>query len=811
MNISYNWLKQFIDFDLSPGDLSELLTDIGLEVGKVHIYQNIKGGLEGVVIGHVLTCEKHPDADRLSVTTVDVGGEEPLQIVCGAPNVAVGQKVLVATVGTHLYNQDGTSFEIKKAKIRGQSSRGMICAEDELGLGDSHDGIMILPEDVPVGTLAKDHFDIETDHIYDIDLTPNRADATSHYGVAKDILAALRVRNNSKKEICVSTSDNFKIDSEELIFDVEVENPEACPRYCGVTLSDIKIKPSPDWLKTRLESIGVRPINNVVDITNYVLHELGQPLHAFDADKIPSKKIKVKFLAEGTNFISLDEQERKLSGEDLMICDGDDNPLCIGGVFGGVDSGVTASTTNIFLESAHFNPKSIRRSSTRHNLRTDAAKIYEKTSDINRCDLALKRAATLMVELAEARITSPVIDILSKPITRHSVALTLEKLNTVSGHSFNMDQVIDIMTALEMKIVDKNDDKIEVEVTTDKPDVLRDVDLIEEVLRIYGYNNIPEQTKIQFSVDSKNLSLKYDFKEKLANIMSGLGYNEMMGLSMTNSKLFNDNFPIAEQTRVLINNTSNIHLDTMRPNMLVSALEALQHNNNRNQKDIRFFEIGSIYHKNENAFIESEKLSFIIYGSQSDKNWLSNQVGDNDIYNLKSTIEAVLSSVGIQSYSNIETKQSYMEYAINYDIGSKHLGFVGKINSDLAKDFDLDRAVYYGELDIQSLLGSQNNDLFVEQISKYPSVQRDLALSIDQSVAYADLVKVIKSRAGALLKKIVLFDVYQNEEMKSAGKKSYALNLLFSDDTKTLNDKEVDAMINKIIKGLNKEVGAVLR
>ncbi|MCL4122622.1 UNVERIFIED_CONTAM: hypothetical protein GTU68_038800 [Idotea baltica] len=812
MNISYNWLSQFIDIDLSPDQLSELLTDIGLEVGKVHTFQSIPGGLEGLVIGHVKTCERHPDADRLSVTTIDVGGHEDLSIVCGAPNVAAGQKVVVATVGTILYDKEGGSFQIKKAKIRGQASTGMICAEDEIGVGENHDGIMVLPADTVVGTLAKDYFKVETDHIYDVDLTPNRSDATSHYGVARDVLAALRVRQGYSKELCVPMSSDFKVDDQSLTFDVVVENQEACPRYTGVTLSDIKIKPSPAWLKNRLASIGVRSINNVVDITNYVLHELGQPLHAFDADKIPDHKIRVKTLSDGSTFTSLDDVERKLSDQDLMICDGQDNGLCIGGVFGGSGSGVTDTTTRIFLESAHFDPTYIRRTSTRHQLRSDAAKIFEKTSDISRCVMALKRAATLLVDLADAKITSDIVDIQAGPIVNNEITMTLAKLNVMSGYTFTMDQVAVILTAMEINIVSDADQTFVVQVPTDKADVLRDVDLVEEILRIYGYNNIPEQTKIQFSVNSANSSLNYDFKEKLSVILSGLGYHEMMGLSLTNAKHFASLFPIPEEDRVLINNTSNVHLDTMRPLMLVSALEALQHNYNRNQRDIKLFEIGSTYRRNGDKFVESERLSFIITGKANNINWLRPKASGSDIYHVKSTMDAILQAVGGLSYQTTEKEEDYMAYAIDFAQQQKSYGYVGKVDAQVVNGFDIGQDVYYGEIDIQTVMSySQRRKLVVEPISKYPSVQRDLALLIDQGVTYGDLIKIITSKGGKILQQVDLFDVYQSDDMKAKNKKSYALNLLFSDQGKTLSDKEVDKSIQKIVSTLQRDAGAVLR
>jgi len=684
MKTSLSWLKRYIDIDLSVEDLSDVLTTIGLEVEGIDEVEMIKGGLKGVVVGQIKTCGKHPDADKLSVTTVTIGGDEDLHVVCGAPNVAEGKKVLVATIGTMMYNGD-EPWKIKKGKIRGQVSEGMLCAEDELGLGAGHDGIMLLPDDVAVGTPAAEYFNIESDTVYDIGLTPNRSDATCHLGVAKDVNAYMKINHGYTSDVKEPDISAFAVEYASYPIEVEVIDKVACPRYSGITLTEVKVGTSPEWIQNHLKSVGVRPINNIVDITNFVLHELGQPLHAFDADKITGKKIIVQKAKDGDKFVSLDEQERTLSADDLMICDGDGNGLCIAGVFGGLDSGVTDDTTNIFLESAHFEAGSIRRTSTKHLLRTDAAKVYEKGSDPNVTLQALKRAALLMVEYAGAKISSEIVDLYPSEITPKEITLTYEKVTRLIGTDISPDEIHNILRAMDMEITPVNEDKIKVFVPTNKADVTRDVDLIEEILRIYGFNKIPMPAKVSSTLNFTEYPNKRKIKETAADYLSASGFNEMMGLSLIESKYYRDILQFNEKELVFINNTSNIHLDIMRPEMMVSGLLSVLHNHNRQQQDVRLYEYGHSYRKTEEDFEETEYLTIFMSGKRNAESWRSDSKPKVDFFDLKKSVNMVLSRLGVTGYQIGEAEDDRLAYGLKYYRGQAIMAQFGEVSAKISK------------------------------------------------------------------------------------------------------------------------------
>lgn len=811
MKTSLSWLRRYIDIDLSIDDLSEVLTTIGLEVEGIDEVEMIQGGLKGVVVGEVKTCEKHPDADKLNVTTVNIGGEEDLQIVCGAPNCAAGEKVLVATLGTMLYNAD-EPWKIKKGKIRGQLSEGMLCAEDELGLGAGHDGILLLPKETQVGTPAAEYFNIESDTVFDIGLTPNRSDATSHLGVAKDLCAYLKINNNYSDDAKEPDVSAFSVEYSSYPIEVEVLDKVACPRYSGITLTGIKVKESPEWMQNYLKAIGVRPISNIVDITNFVLHELGQPLHAFDADKITGKKIIVQKAKTGDKFTTLDEQERTLNEGDLMICDGDSKAMCIAGVFGGLNSGVTDSTTNIFLESAHFEAGDIRRTSTRHLLRTDAAKVYEKGSDPNITITALKRAALLMVEYADATIASEIVDIYPSVIKPKEITLSYEKVNRIIGTNITPEEIHNILRALDMEITSLNDGQIRVHVPTNKADVLRDVDLIEEILRIYGFNKIPMPTKVSSTLSFTEFPSKRKIKETIADHLAGQGLNEMMGLSLIESKNYRDILPIEDEELVYINNTSNIHLDIMRPEMMLSGLLSVLHNHNRQQQDVRLYEYGKSYRKTAEDFNETEFLTIFLSGKRRAESWRHDFKSQVDFFDLKKTVNSALGRLGISGYQITESEDERFSYGLKYHRGPSTIVEFGEVNVETLSKLGIKSKVFYAEIPVKALVkaakGVKNT---VKVISKYPSMRRDLALVVDKAVKFEDIQKIATKVDKKLLQEINLFDVYTNEEHLGKGKKSYAVSYLFEDVTKTLNDKEVDKVMKKMIGSYEHQLGAEIR
>lgn len=802
MKISYNWLKDYIALDISPKATGDLLTQSGLEVESIEEHETIKGGLKGLVIGEVLTCEKHPDADKLSVTTVDIGADAPSPIVCGAPNVAKGQKVIVATIGTTLYPEGHEPFKIKKAKIRGEVSEGMICAEDEIGLGTSHDGILVLDTTLPNGTPAADYFNISTDYIFEIGLTPNRADATSHVGVARDLKALLH------KEVSMPDVTGFKIDSNTSPVSVDVQNSEACPRYSGLTIEGVTVKESPSWLKEKLTAIGLSPINNIVDITNFVLHELGQPLHAFDADKIVSKKVVIKTLAEKTPFTTLDEVERKLSAQDLMICDGD-TPMCIAGVFGGLDSGVSDATQNIFLESAYFSPDWIRKTAQTHALKTDASFRFERGTDPNMVITALKRAALLIQELAGGKITSDITDVYPSEIKGFVVDASVSRINQLIGVEIPKAKIVEILESLDITVTADNGDALTLNVPPYRVDVQREADIVEEVLRIYGFDNVPLN-------DHLGTDYLADFPEKdkektismISNILSDNGFNEIMNNSLTSSKYAALVDEVNESENVVILNKLSEDLDVMRQTSLFSGLESIVHNINRRQKNLKFYEFGKTYHKLGEDYKERNFLSLFVTGDQADESWLQPSE-KSSLFELKQALSLIESKLGI-TLSLQTAKRSYYSQSVEVLAGSRVVGTLGKVASKLLKKMEIEQEVFFAELDFNVLNKKYSDAMVYQPISKYPEVRRDLSLVLDKRVTFADIANEAKKVERRLLKDINVFDVYEGEHIEE-GKKSYSVSFILQDFENTLTDKQIDKTMNKLISTFEKELGALIR
>lgn len=812
MNVSLNWLKDYLDINLNVEETSELLTAIGLEVEGQEEIESIKGGLRGLVVGHVKECGKHPGADKLSLTKVDVGGEEDLQIVCGAPNVAAGQKVVVATIGTVLYDAEGREFKIKKGKIRGEVSQGMICAEDELGLGNDHSGIIVLPEDTKIGMPASEYYKVETDVVYEIGLTPNRSDATSHLGVAKDLAAALKINHGQNGLVKVPDVSSFTTQNNNFPIEVVVENFEACPRYTGVSITGLTVKESPDWLKTRLNAIGVRPINNIVDITNFVLHELGQPLHAFDADKIKGKKIIVKTLPDGSIFKTLDEVDRKLTATDLMICDGESNGMCIAGVFGGINSGVTDSTTNIFLEAAHFNAKWIRKSSMHHILRTDAAQCFEKGSDPNVTLYALKRAALLFQDLAGGEIASDVIDLYPNKIEKKEIDVRYSQINRLIGVDIPKEKVKEIFAALEMDILKESAEELTINVPTNKADVLREVDIIEEVLRIYGFNKVPFTDQLNSTIVISSKPDQHKLRNTVSDFLASSGFNEIMAVSLTESKYFEETLPVDNEKLVFVNNTSNSHLDVMRPTMLFSGLESIVRNQNRQNADLRLFEYGKTYEKLEEGFNERAHYSLFITGGKYSESWLTEDKSQVDYYSLKAYVQNVLDRLGLGRFQQSAIQDDLFAYGLKYHRGPKDLVSFGMVQKSILRKMDIKKPVFYAEFQWDNIVQSlKKHKVEFKELTKYPSVRRDLALVIDNSVNFQDIADVAHKTGKSILKEVNLFDVYENKDQLGENKKSYAVSFVFEDASKTLKDKEVEKVMSKLIQTYEGKLGAVIR
>ncbi len=809
MKISYNWLKQFIDVDWTPEQTGELLTDLGLEVEGIETFQSIKGGLEGVVIGKVLTCEKHPNADKLKVTTVDIGGEAPLQIVCGAPNVAAGQKVPVATIGTTLYTEAGEAWTIKKGKIRGEESHGMICAEDELGLGTSHDGIMVLDEKLKIGAPASAVFKVENDSVFEIGLTPNRADAMSHYGTARDLKAGL-LQKEIKLELITPSVSAFNIENRTLKIDVDVIDKTLAPRYCGVTISGLKVGPSPDWLKHRLQAIGLSPINNVVDATNYVLHELGQPLHAFDVVKIAGNKVEVKTLEKGTKFTTLDGVERELHEDDLMICDAE-KPMCIAGVFGGIDSGVTESTTKIFLESAYFDPVSIRKSAKRHSLNTDASFRFERGIDPNITEYALKRAALLIQDLAGGDITSDIIDIYPKKIEDFQVRLSFDNAKKIIGEEIPRETIKRILTSLEIKVNNVTETGLGLTVPAFRNDVQREADIIEEVLRVYGYNNIEVSEKLNASISSMSRFEDYKVQNTIGNQLVSQGFFEILSNSLTTPNYANLSDVLKEEQNVQIINPLSNDLSVLRQSLLFSGLEAVSYNINRKRSDLKLFEFGKTYQNFSEENIESKHLSLLVTGNQNLENWNNALNRKSDYFFLKGTINSVLNRLGISQYNEAPIQNDLLGEGVELSLGKTKLVQLGLVSKTVLKHFGISQEVIYADFYWDAILDLvKRNKITFKPIPKYPEVRRDFALLLDDSVSFGAIYKIAKQTEKKLLKQVNLFDVYQGKNLPK-GKKSYAVSFTLQDENKTLNDKQIDKIMTKLQTNFEKQLGAELR
>ncbi|WP_224490579.1 phenylalanine--tRNA ligase subunit beta [Robertkochia flava] len=808
MKISYNWLKQFINTDLEVEKAGELLTDLGLEVEGIEPFESVKGGLKGIVVGHVTECEQHPNADRLKLTKVDLGNGSPVQIVCGAPNVAKGQKVPVATVGTTLYDKDGAPWEIKKGKIRGEVSMGMICAEDELGLGESHDGIMVLDETLAPGTPCADLFKVENDQVFEIGLTPNRADAMSHYGVARDLRAGL-LQQGKHLELITPSVSSFHVDNRTLRVDVEVKDKKLCPRYCGLTITGVRVSESPEWLKNRLLAIGIAPKNNVVDVTNYVLHELGQPLHAFDAAKIDGNKIEVKTLEEGTKFVTLDEVERELSAEDLMICD-KSKPLCIAGVFGGLHSGVTESTNQVFLESAYFDPVSVRKTAKRHGLNTDASFRFERGIDINLTKYSLLRAALLIKEVAGGNISSDVEDIYPVKFEDFQVFLTFDKIHNLIGQEIPTETIKAILTSLEIKINNVTESGIGLTIPSYRVDVQREVDVIEEILRVYGYNNVEASQKFNASVAPTSRFEDHKISNIAGDLLASRGFYEIMANSLTSPKYGELTDTIREEHQVKIINPLSNELSVLRQNMLFSGLEALSYNINRRNGDIKLFEFGKTYDRFEDKRKETKHLTMFVTGEQHRESW-NVKSGPSDFFYLKGTIELLLERLGISGLKSKPAKEDYLSEGLSYHAGKIPVVSFGLVSKKILKATEIKQNVLYASLNWDNILMliSRKQVLF-EDIPKFPEVRRDLALLIDDSVSFNDLYQTAMQSERKLLKEVHLFDVYQGKNLPE-GKKSYALSFILRDDVKTLNDKQIDKVMQKLQNSFEKQFNASLR
>ncbi len=807
MKISYNWLKQFIKLDWASEETAALLTDLGLEVEVVEKYESVKGALEGIVVGKVLTCEKHPNADRLKVTTVDLGDGTPVQIVCGAANVAAGQTVPVATIGTTLYDKEGKAFQIKKGKIRDMESHGMICAEDEIGLGNSHEGIMVLDEKWAAGTPAAKVFSIENDEIFEIGLTPNRADAMSHMGVARDLRAGL-LQKNIHTELKTPSVSAFRIDKRTLKIDVKVEDIKLAPRYCGVSITGVKVKPSPEWLQNRLKAIGINPKNNIVDVTNYVLHELGQPLHAFDAARISGNKIIVKTMPAGTPFVTLDDVERTLHEEDLMICD-QDGPLCFAGVLGGKNSGVNENTSSIFLESAYFNPVSIRKTAKRHTISTDASFRFERGIDPTITEYALKRAALLIQEVAGGEITSDITDIYQKKIEDFTVFLNFKKADKLIGEELPRDTIKKILVSLDIKVNSVSDAGLGLIIPAYRVDVQREVDVIEEILRVYGYNNIKFSKKLNATVSNSPRTEDYKVQNIIAAQLNAQGFHEMMTNSLTTPDYAALSETIKSQFNVMMLNPLSSDLSAMRQSMLFSGLEAISYNINRRNSDLKLFEFGKTYHKLPSGYEENKHLTLFVSGNRVGESWTGPQRA-SDFFYFKSYVEAILSRFGFDKLSNAPVASDVFSEGLAIANGTETLVEFGLVKKSLLKHFDIKQDVLFADFNWNIVLKNISNKIKFKGIPKYPEVRRDFALLVDESVSFESIYNLARQSEKSLLKEVSLFDVYQGKNLPE-GKKSYAVSFILQDAEKTLTDVQIDKIMGKLQQQFEKELGASLR
>jgi len=814
MKISYSWLNDYLPDEMtsrflkSPQKVSDILTSVGLEVENLEDYEEIKNSLSGLIVGEILTCEKHPDADKLKITTVDNGKGETLQIVCGANNVAAGQKVIVAPSGTTLYPINGEPLVIKKTKIRGIESNGMICAEDEIGIGESHLGIIVLPDVVETGTTASDFFKPYNDWIFEIGLTPNRMDAMSHLGVAKDLCAYLSHHNRTDIKVNSPFNSNFKNDNTSQKIKVFIETEEGCSRYAGVSISGIKIAASPAWLQNRLKCIGVRPINNIVDITNFILHETGQPLHAFDADKIKGNSIVVKTLPDGTKFITLDEKTRSVNGEDVMICNGEGEPMCFGGVFGGLESGVTNNTVNIFLESAWFNPAYIRKTSFRHNLRTEAAVRFEKGVDISNTVNVLKRAAQLIKEICGGKISSEIIDVYPVPKKQNEITLQNHYLKKISGKNYHQDTVKNILKSLNFSILKEGIDEIRVAAPFSNPDITLPADVIEEIMRIDGLDNIEIPATIKMAPAIETGADEATIKEKIAAWLTGNGFSEIFTNSITNSKYFDEQ--VLSKTVKIINSLSE-DLNVMRPSMMPTGLESIAYNINRKNADLQFFEFGKIYAKTEQeTYVETESLAIYFTGNKKESDW-KNKGEKTGIYFAKGVCEIIFKLAGVSEYQFSNGQDDLLNDCIQATIKATSIVKMGSIKNSVLEKFSIKQPVFYLYLNWQQLLSTiKAKEISFEEIPKFPQVQRDLSIIVDKSASYQSLEESVKTLRISKLKEFKLFDVFESEKL-GANKKSMAISFTFSDKEKTLTDNETDAMMNKIINSIEKNMSAEIR
>ncbi len=813
MKISYNWLKEIYSTDISVEQAAALLTACGLEVENVEEFESVKGSLRGLVVGEVKTCVKHPDADKLSLTTVDTGDGEVSQIVCGAPNVAAGQKVVVAKPGTKIFPLSGEPFVIKQAKIRGQASNGMICAEDEIGLGTSHAGVIVLPADTPIGKPVAEIYNIQNDHVFEIGLTPNRSDAASHIGVARDLAAVIRTKklvdegHDEIQTLNIPDTKDLHV-SANVKVDVVIDDSAGCPRYSGITVSGVKVGESPAWLKNRLLSIGVNPINNIVDITNYVLHESGQPLHAFDVDKIKGKKIIVRTANKDEKFVTLDNVERKLNKEDLLICDESD-AMCIAGVFGGINSGITGITKDVFIESAYFNASYIRKTSKRHALKTDASFRFERGTDPENTLYALKRAAKLMCDIAGGKIASDITDIYPVPVHEAEVSLTYSHLNSFTGINFDKKVVRGILLSLGMKIVKETDDLLHIKIPHYRVEVTRPADVIEEILRIYGYDRVPLPHKLNAPLPAV---LKFDreaLNTKISTYLSANGFNEIL----TNSLTRNDYTTLpgwnAEHSVKILNPLSQ-DLSVMRQSLLESGLEVIQYNRNRKQSDLRLFEMGKVYHLFNEKYTEGYRLSMLMTGNRTEDSW-NVKAKKTDFFMLKSFVTNVLSLCKAEKITMKEGDMPEFSSSLKIMGGGKTLGSAGIINKGILKKFDITDDVFYAEIDFDAIVSvARKTPVEYAEVSKFPAVKRDLSMLIGNEINYSQLQNIAFNAERKLLKDIRLFDIYEGDKIEK-GKKSYALTFILQDDQQTLTDNQIVKVMDKLMAAFEKEAGAVIR
>lgn len=803
MTISYNWLKDYIDIQESSEELGQLLTSTGLEVETIEPYETIKGGLAGIVIGQVLTCAKHPNADKLSLTTVDVGAGQILNIVCGAPNVAAGQKVVVALPGTTIHPTKGEPFTIKKAKIRGEQSEGMICAEDEIGLGESHDGIMVLDTDAPNGTPAAKFFNVQSDHIFEIGLTPNRADAASHVGVTRDIKAV------TGRSIRMPDVNAFKVDNESLTIPVVVENSDACPRYSAITISGVTVGESPEWLKNKLLSIGLSPINNVVDITNFVCHELGQPLHAFDADEVTGNKVVVKTLPPGSKFTTLDTKERSLLDTDLMICNAQEG-MCIAGVFGGIKSGITEKTKNVFLESAYFSPFYIRKTSMHHQLKTDASFRFERGTDPEITVYALKRAALLIKQIAGGLVSSAIVDVYNKKIEPRQIIVRDKNVNRLIGKVIPREKIFSILENLDIKIMDKSQDQYVLSVPAYRVDIEQEADVVEEILRIYGFNNIElsEYAKTDFLAEFPVKDID-KFKRSLSELLIANGFYEIWTNSLTNEAYHQKHSLAFPGEAVTMLNKLSEEQGVLRQTMLFTGMEVCAYNINRKQKDLKLFELGKIYYKSDNQYIEEERLALYMTGNVETENW-QHRTQSLTFHDLAQHTQHILLKSGLNDVKQSVLNDQLFDYGLLLTKDNNEIGKLGKIKNALVKDFSIKQELFYAELNTSLLFRYANPKFVIQDVPKFPEVRRDLSLVIDKRVTFDEIQNLVRSTEKRLIKSIIVFDVYEGEKVP-ADKKAYALGFTLQDDEKTLTDQEIEKTMTRLMAAFEQKLGAIIR